>query len=134
MRHPFLPIVCATAALLTACGGTTVQYVPTNPPPRALAPRTAAAVEVFTSRAPERPYSDVGYLEVEENDGYTRADSERLLGELREAAASRGCDGLVVSGEVERTPHHGVFRRHPVRALRGTCIVFAPREVASMTR
>src|SRR5262245_22238333 len=93
------PLLFLAVSCLVACGGTTAHIVPTNTPPHALTPRAPESVEVFTSRAPERPYSDVAYLEIEEKNAYTRANSKRLLNELIRTAAIEGCDGLVVMGE-----------------------------------
>src|SRR5262245_23511585 len=133
MRHSAVRVLTLSTVFLAGCGGTSVHMVPTNPPPRALAPRTPESVEVFTSRAPERPYSHVAYLEVQENDRYTNAQAERLMRELRTAAAKAGCDGVVVSGEIERKVP-GFWGVHEVKVLRSTCIVFAPREMASTWR
>lgn len=82
-------------AILAACGPkVTVQTL--NPAPYPMAPRPAAAVAVFTTGIPDRPYVEVALLSAE------RGQSDEHLPALRERAAEMGCDALVFTS-ISRT-------------------------------
>ncbi len=78
---------------LAACGAPTVLFTPLAQPPRPLAPKQASAVEVLTI-SPGRPFVEIGTVAIYMH-GYAPSDSEGLA-MLRQDAASRGCDGLVL--------------------------------------
>jgi uncharacterized lipoprotein YajG len=97
------------AFALAACAPQTT-FVKTNAPPRALAPRAADAVLVFTTSTPDRPYAEVGIVSsrVSTNPPQSRAT---LLEAIRTEAARQGCDGLIIAGG-------------SAVLAEGTCIVF----------
>lgn len=76
--------------LLAAVGcGPKISTVALNAPPHPLTARSAADVEVFTTRLPERPYAEVAVFSASEG----KANDH--IGALRARAGNYGCDGLV---------------------------------------
>jgi hypothetical protein len=80
-------------ALSLSCGPPTVLFTPLNQPPHTLVPKAVSAVEVLTV-SPGRPFMEVGTLAIYMH-GYGPSDAEALR-MLRQDAANRGCDGLVL--------------------------------------
>jgi hypothetical protein len=95
--------------LLAGCGDQ-IRETPLNPPGRRMAAKPAAEVEVFTSGAPARPHTDVMLLEVHPIIPQPLDDT---IATLREEAAQRGCDGIVING-----------LRAGSTTLDGSCIVY----------
>jgi hypothetical protein len=114
------------AAALAGCTATTVNYSPINPAPRALAPRPAGTVEMFSSTPPDRPHVDVGIITVEEGDVEEESPQMILLGLLRENAARQGCDGLVVAPPSSKAVSDVLAYAHSRRVYSGTCVVYRP--------
>jgi hypothetical protein len=125
----FLATVGCTPVIYT-------DFVRTRPEPRPMSPRPAETVEVFLSERPGRPFTEIGFVEVQEARG--SSTSSELLAELRARAGQEGCHALVFLGDNDAvggtslrssvdgdattdatsTPgvtHHG---------FRGTCIVY----------
>ncbi len=102
------------AVLLLACVPS-VTFYPTNPSPRALAPRPVGEVEVYTSIPPDRPVAEVGLLSasmaLRGQHGENLVEPVQFIPYLREEAARRGCDAILVrpSGQA---------------SYEGTCLVF----------
>jgi hypothetical protein len=88
---------------------------------------------VFSSAPPERPHVDVGLITVEEGEigGGTPAE---LIGMIRQAAAERGCDAVVLAppGSKSESPSVFVDRTNSYRVYSGTCVVYrrVPRQEA----
>lgn len=127
-----LALSTITAALLfTAACGASVTRTDLNAPPRPMAARHPATVELFTSGAPMRPHVDVAVLEAEESSSFSRADTRDLIVALRDRAASMGCDGVVISGATSRDPGVNDKESWLVEQPRGrkglfaTCIVYS---------
>jgi hypothetical protein len=85
------PLNVLLVALVCGCGAPTVLFTPLNPTPHPLAPKAASAVEVLTI-SPGRPFIEIGTLAIYMH-GYAPSDP---LPMLRQDAANRGCDGLVL--------------------------------------
>lgn len=77
------------ALLLAAACGPKITMVKTNPPPHALTPKPADAVEIFTTKLPGRPYAEVAVFSA------SKGKAEDHIDALRARAGEYGCDGLV---------------------------------------
>jgi hypothetical protein len=97
-------LTITTALLFTAACGASVTRTDINAPPRPMAARHPATVEVFTSGAPMRPHVDVAVLEAEESSSFSQASTGDMIVALRRKAGAMGCDGVVVSGATSRDP------------------------------
>jgi hypothetical protein len=95
--------------VLAGCG-VQVSETALNPPGRAMTAKPAAQVEVFTSGAPARAHTDVMLLEARP---IIPEPLEDTIATLREEAAQRGCDGIVING-----------LRAGSSTLDGSCIVY----------
>lgn len=120
--------------LVTAGCGTRLSYMPLNTSPRALTARDPGTVEMFTSSKPERPFVEVGILEAQQESEYSVNAESTVFSKLREEAASRGCDGLVVTGGNDAVVGYASRNSGVTKTLRGyraTCIVY--KEVSSQS-
>jgi hypothetical protein len=95
-------LVASLLALADCAEGS--RFTPLNTPPHALAPKDPAQVEVFEAGPPARAHVDVGSFII-------MAWGGPKISAFREAAANRGCDGVVVI--------------HDHDADRGVCIVYS---------
>jgi hypothetical protein len=82
--------------LLLSCGPT-INQNRLNAPPRPMTPRQPLAVEMFTTRVPDRPYVEVAMIETQQGALSPETPSE-IFDILRERAAEMGCDGVVLLG------------------------------------
>jgi hypothetical protein len=82
------------ALLGSACATTVINSHSLNPAPHPLKAREAAAVEVFTTGPPTRPFVEVALIEARQA-GF---DEAPVFGELRSRAGVIGCEGLVLLG------------------------------------
>ena len=129
MSSPRILLGLFLAAAAAACG-TNIDYIPLNSPPHAMAPRAPESVELFTTSPPQRPYVEVGAIESQQQQMST--DSvEDIYAKMREAAAERGCDGLVIvasndATEVNGSMSHGngYVSSRTLKGYRATCIVW----------
>jgi hypothetical protein len=120
------PVVTASLLLLTACG-TRVDFIPTNAPPRPLQPRPAAAVEVYTSQQPARPYVELGLVEARQESTLSLDDSAAVVAELREEAGEIGCEGIIVLGandSVAGQISNGSGLVQTLKGYRATCFQY----------
>jgi hypothetical protein len=119
-------------ALLAGCADTAAAYTPLNVPPRPVQARSPDEVELFSSAPPERPHVDVGLITVQEGDGDETPAA--LLGLLRQVAAERGCDAVVVAPPASKTAEQFPFgETRSYQVYSGTCLVYgiaAPRSAA----
>jgi hypothetical protein len=109
----------------TAC--THVRFSETNAPPRALAARPRASVEIFTLGPPQRPFKEIGMIESQTD----IIPGQNPLDALREEAALHGCDGLVVTGSNDATGSDPTFGTYVLKGYRGTCVVWTEDLTAS---
>lgn len=115
--------LCFAALSFAACGST-LALTPLNASPRPLSAIDPAAVQMFTSGVPTRPFVEVALLEVQQTGAASLDDSSRVLGKLRVAAARHGCDGVILNDSANSTI--GSSRTvHTLVGYRATCIVFA---------
>jgi hypothetical protein len=96
------------ALLATLAGCVHLSASEINTAPRAMTPRGAGEIDVFSSGPPTRPHIDVAIL----------SGRNASVDELRAYAANRGCDGLVYGGAYGNT-------------IWGTCIVYSDSPNAS---
>jgi hypothetical protein len=114
------------ASLLCACSTTSASYTALNPAPHDLYVREPRDVEVFSSAPPDRPHVDVGLITVEQGD-IGHGSPEALIAMLREMAARRGCDALVVAppGSKSESALGGLIDyTESYRVYSGTCVVY----------
>jgi hypothetical protein len=52
-----------TIAALAGCASVEINYIALDEPPRGLSPIPVEAVDMYTSRRPERPHVEVGIIE-----------------------------------------------------------------------
>lgn len=127
-------LLAALLCGLAACGGgTRTGFVATNPPPRPLAPRPAAEVPLIAPAtepgakdpALARPHVEVGLIEVLGDDEWGPAEQAAMRESLRARGAERGCDAVVLLGEIDWVyvieNAHSTAERH---GYRGVCIVY----------
>jgi hypothetical protein len=123
MTNRFVTLVAVAACAVAAAGcavANRVIYSPINEPPRALAQRDPASVDLFVGKTPARPYVEVGLFEVYQgldDDGVGRS-TEDMIGTLRAHGGRRGCDAVQVLG-VEVTG-----RNSGQRVVRGVCVMY----------
>jgi hypothetical protein len=98
---------CFLVAVLGGCGAPTVEFTALNQTPHPLTPKAASAVEVLTV-SPGRPFVEIGTLAIYMH-GYGPSEDDALR-MLRQDAANRGCDGLVLKAN----------------GFAGACIVYTP--------
>lgn len=147
--HAFLLASVVSSLALTACG-TTTKYVATNPPPRAMQPRPAQTVEVYTATHPDRPFVEVGILESQQSSEYSRHDMADIIGSMRNKAAKIGCDGVIIVGpndtiagsdtvagtDTTRTRNgsqeltYASTTTHTLKGYRGVCIMYREEPVS----
>jgi len=104
------------ACLLGAGCADTTYYTPLVMPSRAIVPKPAAEVKVLTAMPPEQTFQIVGTLQVIE--GSEDFDINRMVGELREHAASVGCDAVVITSVDRRS------NRYTQSSVQGSCVVY----------
>lgn len=134
---------CAAAAslcALLACGYRT-RFVPTNTPPRAMKPRSADSVAMFTSSKPTRPFVEVGMLSSEHKGYFSSSTDEEVVLGLREKAAEVGCDGVILEAETTTemaTAGTMTASTKAIKKFRAACILYSdngepPAEKAAPT-
>jgi hypothetical protein len=117
----------ASFFLLTACGIKT-EYIPLNASPRPMQPRRPEEVEMFTTSRPDRPFIEVGTIEVQQ-EKYNSSTAAEIMNALRVEGAQRGCEGLIVFGDndsmvVESSGSKGNVHSTTLKGYRATCIVY----------
>ena len=113
-------LVCLTSVALSGCA-VAIGFSPTNAPPHALAPRAPSTVEVHTIAPTGRAFVDIGLLEATIDT--IGDDRQKVQNKLREAAAKRGCDGIVMDAGSAVVP---VVGPSVDTIYRATCIVYRP--------
>jgi hypothetical protein len=108
---------------LGGCAETTVTYTPLNETPHELRARKPEQVEVFSSTPPERPHVDVGLISVQEGDADETPAS--LVWALRQSAAAKGCDALLLASPSSTTkPTGATWFDSSYQVYSATCIVY----------
>ncbi len=79
---------------LAGCTSVSVNYSALNSPPRPLQMTAPDKVELFTTARPSRKYVEVGTMTADHD---SIASNEDMFKAMREEAAKRGCDGLVIT-------------------------------------
>ena len=123
-------IMASCFALAAAACGIDVAYLPLNPPPHLMTPRPKEQVELFASKLPDRPFVEVGSIEVQQED-YNHASPQQLTERMRELAGRRGCEGLILAGANDGTSVSGGVSNgtgfvsgRTLKGYRATCIVY----------
>lgn len=112
--------------MLCACG-TRLAYMPLNKAPRAMKARSPGDMEVFTTSMPSRSFTEVGMIEAQQESIYSTESTQQVFARMREEAAARGCDALIVQGSNDSVQGYGGHDSSTTRTLkgyRGTCIVY----------
>lgn len=113
--------------VLAAACGTTSEFTATNTPSQTVAPRAPAEVQVFTTKNPERPYEEIGIIQVRQASTTSLAGENEILADLKEQAAERGCHAIIITGDADLTLGHvsnGTGQISTVNGKRATCILF----------
>jgi hypothetical protein len=83
---------------LGACAPS-IEYVATNRPAHALAPRPPESVEVYTASVPDRPFQEIGLIEIQQARAFATGDSPgEQIWALRVEAGRRGCEAVILTG------------------------------------
>jgi hypothetical protein len=116
--------------LLGGCG-TTINDLPLNAPPHMMTARSPESVEIFMTQRPSRPFTEVAMLEAQRASAYSGDGPEAVMAKLREAAAQKGCDGIIMNGANDATVgsttvNNGVGSGYvtTLKGYRATCIVY----------
>jgi hypothetical protein len=118
-------VALSVSSLLAACGGATTSIVATNASPRALAPRLAHEVEVFTAGVPTRPFVEVAVIQTRDTGSSGLAPLPSLVGDMRAEAARVGCDALLVySGNNPIATEAPRPASRVTEGLWGACVVY----------
>lgn len=115
-------LACCLWLSLVLLGGCAprARFIPTNPAPRQLRPRTPLGVQLFTGSKPTLRYLEIGLVEALS----TNHDTQELLQALRRKAAQVGCDAVIVVTVPTFTKTDFTGERHRYYGFRGTCVVY----------
>jgi hypothetical protein len=115
----------AVGALVLGGCGTFVEATTLNAPPRALTPRPADAVEVYSSSPPAKPHVDVALIQADQING-SQVELPEMIAKMREKAGQMGCDAIFISGESERAgaPGDAYLFDPGSHQLLATCIAY----------
>ena len=84
-------------------------------------------VEVFSQKAPERPFVEVYMIESQQQSGWSLDGQSEIVAAMREKAGRLGCDGLLLTGSNDATRvtgGNGSVSSHTLKGYRGVCIVY----------
>lgn len=126
----FCLALVSSAVVLGGCG-TFVEATALNAPPRALSPRPAYAVEVYSSSPPAQAHVDVALIQANQINGMN-AELPEMIAKLREKAGQMGCDAIFISGASERAgaPGDAHLFDPGSHLLLATCIAYLePRPI-----
>jgi hypothetical protein len=130
-----LATMMVVAGLAGCVPRTSIQYVATNTPPSPMVARPAATVEIFASSLPRYEFVEVGILHGRKNWG-DRDALPQVIEALREAAAERGCDAVLVNGPNNTTTSttSSLTKTTSVEDLEGywgSCIMYTSTEIVA---
>jgi len=90
-------LTSALFSLLAACGGASITFVRSQPPPHPMTAKSVESVAIFQAPPADRKYVEVGRIEV--SFGMTNTDGlDTARTKVRAKAAEVGCDGLIEGG------------------------------------
>jgi hypothetical protein len=111
MRGSSLLIPLVFVSLAAAACGVRTRFTPLNPSPVQLHARAVEEIAILQA-PPAQPHVEIGTIEVERMSN-SDADYDRMILELRKAAASHGCEAVLLI-------------RGKLSGIRAACIVYAP--------
>jgi hypothetical protein len=94
-----------------------------NTPPRHLVEKRPDEVHIFYRDRPTRPFVEIAVLRASENLFHDRSP----LVAVQEAAALRGCDGLIIAFQKKLEYHGSTKKPHEREEIEGTCIAYTDR-------
>lgn len=111
-------------------------YIDTGMPPSNVNKRSHSQVKIFTVTKPTRPFREAGIVEARQSSALTNEND--VIKELRQAAADRGCDGVIITGSADEVVGGTTVRTGGIspktttvnsstttlKGYRGTCIVY----------
>jgi hypothetical protein len=104
--------------------GTSVEYTQLRTPTSTLHRKSPQEVELFTTKPPERSYTELGILEARQESQYSADETKEFLDHMRFKAAEIGCDAVVLTGSADQTEHIPFVGNRTRNGLRGTCIIY----------
>ena len=107
-----LLLLGAGASGSVGCAGAEVEYVPRTA--EVHVPVDPSEVEVYTDGKPDWEYEMVGYFQEQSADGVP-GGRRGLAVLLREMGAERGCDAVILGGNVSR--FNGEYRYRSARSI-----------------
>jgi hypothetical protein len=118
------------------CGGASLEYIPKQEASGPVRARPADQVDVFTSGAPKRAYTEVGVIASQQEPGSNDRPAD-LIAKMRAFAGEHGCDGLMdftSNDSVSETMLQpgGASRVYTLSGYRASCIVYAAGSAPSV--
>ena len=129
MRFGLLSLLALYGGLLVGCG-TALNYIPTSEPPRPLYVRSADKVEIFMTKAPNRPFVEIGMIESQQQEA-SLDNEQQVIAKMRQFAGERGCDALVIFSSNDATVTSGgpsYTSSNTLKGYRGSCLVYTGSE------
>lgn len=110
---------------LTACG-TGLSYTHITASPTPMHSRRWDTVQVFLTGRPTWRYVEVGLIEAQQESAFASGDTRDLVRDMRQFAAERGCDGLIIVSAAD-TVQGNLYGVNTLHGFRGSCVMFAGR-------
>lgn len=110
--------------------GTALNYIPTTDPPRPLYVKSADKVDIFMTKAPSRPFIEIGMIESQQQSA-SLDDERQVVAKMRHFAGERGCDALVIFSGNDATVTSGgkdYTTSTTLKGYRGSCLVYTGAE------
>lgn len=120
--------IAVIVALLSAGCIASTEWTQMRTPPRPMRSRPIGSVQMFASAPPRWRYVEVGIIEERESD--LNGSGEYVLAHIRNEAAERGCDGLLLNITDHQTSSlfvgRGIVaaRSGTERGYRAICIMY----------
>lgn len=89
--------------------------------------RSPEQVQVFMTGRPQRPFTEVGIIESQQESALSEDSPEEIVQKMREFAAESGCDALTIfSGNNDTVVTGGKdsASSHTLLGYRGACLVY----------
>lgn len=132
MRSGPFSLLALYSGWLVGCG-TALNYIPTSEPPRPLYERSADKVEIFMTKAPSRPFVEIGMIESQQEEA-SLDNEQQVVAKMRQFAGKRGCDALVIFSSNDATVTSGgpnYTSSNTLKGYRGSCLVYTGPEPAT---
>jgi hypothetical protein len=107
-------------------GNARVEFVPTNGSPRPMHSNSPEQITIV-STPPAQPFVEVGFLEGRSSE-YARQSYKEVVASMRAAAATYGCDALLITGVNNDVSGWRGSSTHP--GYHGACLVFPNQQEA----